>query len=886
MSWLDGLRHRLRVFGTREQYAREQDEELLAHLELAALQHAHAAPLDARAAARRRLGNLTMIKEELRRVSGFSLMDRLRQDVTLALRGIRRAPGFTAVVVLTIALGVGANGAMFSFLDRIFVRAPSGVAAPSDIRRLYVQAHDWRDKSKLMTYGTFEYKHYESIVAASPASAVAAYETEAVMLGTGDAATAGNAAWVSPNYFSLLGVPLVRGRYFGPDEARVDVPTPVAIISHALWTTKFGGDSAIVGKDIYITKIRYTIIGVAAPAFTGTDLTAVDAFLPLNMEQSGGQMGEPWYRSFNAGFTLLVRIPPGERVEPFLARTTIAYDHTAKIPGFSFDTTAAIIAGPIVEARGPGATQREVAIGLRVAGVALALLLIACANVATLLLVRATRQRREVALRLALGASRGRIYAQSLTESTVLALMGGAAAIGVSWWGGTALRKLLLPTIRWPGGVLDTRVVLATLAMTLLLAALSGIAPVMLARRRTVVDAMKGGARDGAYQRSALRTGLLVVQTALSVVLLIGSGLFVRSLGNVRAIHVGYDVDSVMYAMVGGRDAMDRPLEISAAMAQIGARVASDRAVVGTAFANHAPMSGWTHFQIALPDRDSIPRISGDNPGPATNYVSPSYFATVGMRIVAGRGFTANDSGHVFVVNETMAKTFWPGESALGKCVMLGGKKFGCSYVIGVVSNAHRRRMIEDASMNFYLPARTGTTLVLRVDPRRWTGVAVRVRQELKTLLPSAESFTVQRMTEALDRELRPWRLGASIFVTFGLLALLVAAIGVYSVIAYAVSQRTHEMGVRVALGAQLMDVLRLVVGEGFRVVAIGALLGVGAAFALGKLVASLLYGVTPRDPVVMVGAAVTLVVVGVVASLLPAWRAARVDPVTALRAE
>jgi hypothetical protein len=297
-------------------------------------------------------------------------------------------------------------------------------------------------------------------------------------------------------------------------------------------------------------------------------------------------------------------------------------------------------------------------------------------------------------------------------------------------------------------------------------------------------------------------------------------------------------------------------------------------------------MGGWTGIGFGLPGVDSIPKLTGENPYPMLNWVAPNFFATVGTRIVAGRTFVPGDSGHAVVLNETMAKTLWPGQDPIGKCVFPFGGKGDCSYVVGVVANAHRFHILEDPSMNYYVPASDGTTLILRVDPARRSAIAARARSEMQALMPSFETIAVGRLSDRLDRELRPWRLGASLFVVFGLLAVLVAAIGVYSVIAYAMSQRTREMGVRVALGAQLKDVVRLVVGEGIRIVAAGAAIGVVVALALGKLVESLLYGVKSSDPLVLGAAALVLILVGAAAALVPAWRAARTDPVTALRSD
>ncbi len=840
---------------------------------------------DARRQAELEMGRPTQIAEEVRDTWRWAWLEHLTRDLQHATRTLARSPGFAVMIIVTIALGVGANGAMFSFLDRLFVRAPDGVTAPAELHRFWVQDHDRHNPGKYMVYTSFRYPQYEVIAAANPETSIAAYDTDQLRLGIGDDATNVNVAWVSPNYFATLGVGIVLGRHFGPEEARVETPTPVAIISHDLWKRQFGSDSGVIGRAIHLSKTKFTIVGVAAPSFTGVNVNAMDVFAPINNDPAGGQLGQPWYKSFNASLGLIARVPSGTSIDPVLVRSTTAYRHMSPIPGFGFDTAATILAGPIVEARGPGDPQREVAIGLRVAGVALVLLLVACANVATLLLVRATQQKREIALRLALGATRGRIYAQAFTESALLATAGGVVAIGLSWWGGTALRKLLLPNIRFATGALDLRVVGVTIAIAVIVGLVNGIAPVMLARRRSVIEAMKGSQRDGMYQRSVLRSSLLVVQTALSVVLIVGSGLFVRSLGNVRAIRVGYDVDSVVFALPGySNDERFSFTEVGQAIVRIEERMATEPGVIATARANSGPMFGWTSFRIALPGQDSLPRLSGDNPYPQSNNISESFVATVGMRIVSGRNLRKGDS-HAVLVNETMAQTFWPGQNPLGKCILLD-KAGACTEVVGVVNNAHRFTMIETPSMNFYLPTDGGQSVVLRIDPARWPAIAARLRQEFKAALPGLETVTLRRMTDNIDRELRPWRLGASLFVAFGLLALVTAAIGVYSVIAYAVSQRTHEMGIRMALGARLSDVLRLVLGEGVKVVAIGAVLGVGIALALGKLVASLLYGVTPKDPVVLATAALTLILVGILAALTPAIRASRVDPVNALRTD
>lgn len=879
----------MRVFALGDRYAREQVDELRTHLELEAMQRAHAGEADVDAAARRRFGNLTVIAEELRRAAGFGFIDRARQDLGYAVRGLRRSPAFTLTVVVTLALGLGANAAIFSFLDRLFARAPDGVTSPSSIRRLAVLLHDQFNVGKLTVFPFFNYPGYEVMRDATRGlGELAAFaEPDDITIGRDDAAVHAKASWVSPNYFSLLGARIQRGRSFSPDESRIEVRAPVAILSHSLWTRAYGGDSNIVGKPIEIDRERYTVIGVAAPAFAGISVDAADVFLPLSTFPAGPERNVPWYRGGGNYLKVIARVPSSVDERALLASETFAYNHQRESAGYGTDTASAILAGPIVGARGPGEREPEVSLGTRLAGVALAVLIIACANVANLLLVRATQRRREIGVRLALGVSRARLGAQLLTESLLLALIAGAAGVGVAWWGGTTLRHALLPRVNWAGPVLDIRLLAFMVGMTLVAGVAAGMAPVMLARKYNVVDALKGGARDGTYKKSRLRSVLLVTQTALCIVLVVGAGLFVRSLGNVNAIRLGYAADSLVYVEGDYQEAISNKTGLSDKLRELGRRMTSEPGVTGVAYSAYPPMRGWTGFRISLPDRDSIPLMSnGPDRWPMMNNVSSNFFATVGTPIVAGRSFSSDDI-FAIVVNENMARTFWPGESAIGKCIIFGKSGGPCDHVVvGVSGDAHRHSLIEEPNMQFFMPARLPATLILRVDPKQSVSVAARAQAEIRQLLPDPEKVTVTRMRDRFGRELRPREVGASLFAIFGVLALVVAAIGVYSVIAYSVSQRAREMGVRVALGAQTRNVVTLIVGESFRTLAIGIALGVGIALALGKLVASLLFGVTPHDPLIIAGAALTFVMVGAVASFIPAWRGASADPVIALRTD
>jgi predicted permease len=747
--------------------------------------------------------------------------------------------------------------------------------------------NDTRSPTGITTFPFFTYQAYTTIRDAVPNNAVVAYTQPAntTLTRGDDDAIPLTTSYVAPNYFQTLGVHLARGRFFAADEERVEAPALVANISHAFWGRAFAFDSAVVGREAQLGSRRFTIIGVTEPGFSGLDVDAADAFITLSAFNSAAQRGVPWYQGSGNFFHAFGRIPGDDRVT--LAKATLAYNRRPQLPMEVRDTMRTILDGPLSLARGPQQQGQEVAISTRVAGVALVVLLIACANMANLMLVRATRRRREVAVRLAIGVSRGRLFGQLLTESLCLAALGGLASLGVAFWGGQFLRKMLLPSVHWAGGVIDIRVIALTGSAALLVGIAGGVAPALQAHRQNVVDGLKTGAREGVYQKSHLRSALLLVQAALSIVLIAGAGLFVRSLGNVRAIDLGYAVDSLAFVSAGTARNAQEQQQYHAIIMQLGERMSREPGVIALASSSAEPMRSWGGVAMKLPGRDSLPRISGPEQFAQYLAVSPQFFSTVGMRIVAGREFAENEPANAVIVNEKMAQVYWPGQNAIGQCIIfMASETDPCTYVVGVTENAHKWRIVEEPNMQYFRPTTEGSVLVLRIDPARWPTIAARALTELKSLVPRVPSNAVVRMSDRFENELRPWRTGASLFTAFGILALVVAAIGIYSVIAYGVSHRIHEMGVRIALGARARDVISLVIGDGMRVVVLGVLIGLGITLALGHFVASLLYGVTARDPGVMIAAAVTLFIVGIVAALLPAWRASRVDPVTALRAD
>jgi predicted permease len=522
-----------------------------------------------------------------------------------------------------------------------------------------------------------------------------------------------------------------------------------------------------------------------------------------------------------------------------------------------------------------------------VSGVALIVLLIACANVANLLLARALRRRREIAVRLALGVSRARLLSQLFTESVLLALLGGFAGVVVADWGGAVLRAQFLAKASEVSVMSDTRTLLFGGVAALCAGLLTGLAPA-LTQHADVAGELKAGAREGTFQRSRVRIALLVLQGALSVVLLVGAGLFVRSLRHVRVIPLGYDVDPVLLV-----DLNLRGMQLDSAR-----NVALRRELLETAQAipgvEHASrqltVPFWFTWDLDLhvAGIDSVGRLGEFY----LNAVTPEYFATAGTRILRGRGIEAQDGEHApraMVVSQAMAKALWPGRDPIGQCVKVGADTAPCSYVVGIAENIRSQQLGDDPGLFYYLstaqwhPEQGGLFIRTRGDAAR---SAETIRRALQRVMPGAAYVTVTPLREILGEQTRSWQLGATMFLAFGALALALAAIGLYSVMAYTVSQRTQEMGVRATLGAQQRDLVRLVLNEGLRVGVVGIVIGVVIALAAGQWVGPLLFQESPHDPLVFGFVAVVLLGTTVLASFVPSRRAARVDPMVALRYE
>jgi predicted permease len=889
MSWLDGLMHRLGTLFHPGAHARDLEDEMRFHAELDASNERDPAGTS------RRFGNRTYYREEVRRLTWLGVLDVVRQDLGYAWRTVRRSPGFTTVVVLTLALGIGATASVFSVLDRLYLRPPRGVSDPSTLRRTWVEHFRMSNgvpfKSQAISYVT-----YDAIVRATGTrNESALYRADfAMRLGKRPSDPRVAVVYATSSYFDVLGVRPELGRFYGTDEDRLGGGAPVAVVSHAFWTSRLGGDSAALGRTIAIGRNAYTVIGVADRRFSGLDLRAADVWIPLaSMPDPGWERAPWWTLSAMTWFTIVRRPTPSISDAEYQRRATAALREMNRAMGPTGDTLITVWSGPIIEARGPATPGHEMIVSTRLGGVAVIVLLIAAANVINLLLARATSRRREIAVRLALGVSRGRLVRMLTTETLLLAAMAGAAGLIATWWGASLLRALILPEIPWTDPALDGRVVVFAVGVTLAAGLVAGIVPAIQASNPRLTSALKAGAREGVRHRSRLRNALVITQTALSIMLLVGAALFVRSLGNVRSLDLGYDANQLVFGRVEFAEG-EAPASavLSAEMRDVAAHIRGRHGVESVARASWEPMQG-IGFLDFFTGADST--ASFGRRAPTSSSVSPSFFSTVGLRMLRGRTFLGEDSElspAEVVVNEAMAHLVWPGRDPIGQCMRFRKRDNPCFTVVGVVETSRLTSVIEnEPAAQFYVPlgsaatTSNGASIVVRAGAAEVAAASAELAGALRRAFPAAQA-TVTSMTANLEPEYRPWRLGASLFTALGLLAMLVAVVGIYGTIAYGVTQRTHEFGVRVALGAQVGDVVRQVLGEGLRTVAVGVALGIVLALAAGRVIAAMLYGVAARDPGVLITVSVSLLAVAALAALVPAWRAARADPLSALRAD
>jgi predicted permease len=804
-------------------------------------------------------------------------------DIRYAIRALLRSPGFTAVAALTFALGIGANTAIFSVVSAVLLRPLAGVSAPERI--VYLFTSDYSGPA----YGASSYPDVEEIAGATDVfSAVAAYRPSTLTIEIGDEAARVQAELVDGTYFDALGVRPLVGRLFQRSDGVAD-GAPLVVLSEDLWRTRFGADAAIVGAAVRIDEMPVTIVGVADVDFGGAERgTAAQVWLPLRA--AGVTPAGSLAPRDSRGLGVVARLADGVSIERAQERMRgLAATLHASHPDAWTDLSGAgrrLKVLPESQTRVPpaerGAIQGFAALLLVVVGL---VLLLCCANVANLLLARATGRRREIAIRIAIGAGRTRLVRQLLAESIVLAVIGGVLGVLMAAWATDLLPRLVPPDLSFTFTP-DATVLGYALLVALACGVLFGLAPALQALRPDIVRALRGEASAHAARRWSMRDALVVVQVAISIVLLVGAGLFLRSLQEASRIDPGFDPGNVLlmsYTLPG----RDMPDERRIAFEQaLRARVAALPGVQAVTYAQRVP--------IAQPAGRRSVEVEGYAPAPGEemefpfNVVGGGYFEALRVPLVRGRGFTEADRAGappVIVVNETFARRFWPDQDPIGRRVVVGED---AREVVGVTRDGKYWSLGEQARPYYYLPRlqdRATPTLHVRVagEPMALAGA---VRLAARAIEPNVAILGVRTMDDAIASSMLPQRAAGTLLTIFGALALSLACAGLYGVMAYVVGRRMSEFGLRIALGARETDVLRLVLGRALGLTAAGAALGIALAGISARLAGSMLFGVSPADPPAFLATLAILAAVALVASWLPAWRATRSDPMRSLRTE
>jgi predicted permease len=901
VSFIDAVRHRMRVLLRPREFERDLAEEVEHHLELDSMQFKED---DALHRARRRFGNVTAVKESTRAAAGLERLDIVRQDVRFALRTFRRAPGFTAVTVGVLAIGIGANTALFSAVDAILLR-PLPFARPEQIMKVSLTsparanrpASDDRKWSypKFVTFRDAQTIFRDvTLYAETEASVSSSEQTERVPGET-----------IGARYLPLLGVRPAIGRNFGADEDSHPDGPRVMLVSDALWKRLYGGDSSVLGSTLVLnagfsprSAVTYTIVGILPAGFRGLSGRA-EFWVPVMAWASAG-LSNPRAEAFQ----VIGRLNDGRTA----AQAKSGVRMLGALVGRAFPQPGGSeaqwggIARELNGTRADPLVRRSLLILLGAAGV---VLLIACANVANLFLVRAASRKREIAARLALGASRGRVVRQLLTESVMLAVLGGTVGLAIAWWG-TRVLDTLDPTKafgpRQLGGLgvvsfqaiaLDPPAFAFAAALTIVTGIAFGLVPALHATRSSLSSALNEGAASQAGGRTSGLNGryvLAVVEITAAIMLLVGAGLMLQSLAKRLGINRGYIEDHVLTLRftTGNRSARD---SVAGLYAQLLERIAALPGVQAAGLANCAPLAGNCSTTMFTQRDGPAERRVGEQ-DVEVHWVTAGWFAAMRAPLKRGRVFARTDlpdRQKVVMVNEAAAQRFWPGQDPIGRAVSIGQgfSDTDTAYVIGVVGDVRYERIESPPTPAVYLSytqsAIRGVMLFVRTagDP---LVLVPAVRRALHDISPESPVFDLRTMQSRVAEAMAPARFNTILLVLFGAVALILAAVGTYGVVSFGVAQRTREIGIRVALGATRAEIIRTVIGQGLGLAIAGTVFGSAAAFATTGVLRSLLYEVGPTDPATFLGIALLLTGVVVIASWLPARRAARVDPTIALR--
>jgi putative ABC transport system permease protein len=876
---LAGVVRRLALILRRPDLDRELADELRFHLEMgeAAARAQGASDEEARRAARLRLGNPLRLREESREVLGFPRLEALARDVSLGARRLRRSAGFTAAATLTLALGIGANAALFALVDAVLLRP---LPYPEPHRLLSLQETGGGARLSVAPANLADYR-----VPAFESLAAWHFVERDLSEGGRPETLSGHA--VTADFFAVLGKGPVLGRAFLPEEDR-EGGARVVILSDGLWRSRFGADAAIVGRTIRLDRQPHEVVGVLPADFVAPG--ALFSGRPVDVLVPAAFPAELLANRGDHETNVVARLRPGRRVEEPAAEIRAVSKRLAReFP----DTNGGLRAE--VQPLGDDVTSAVRGSMLLLFGAVAAVLGIACLNVANLQVVRALGRRRELAVCVALGAARGRLATGLLVESLLLAALGGASGVGLACWLLAGLKAIAPATTpRLADAALDVRVLAFALLVTVATGLFFGLVPALQASRARPAESLQTGERQHS-SRSVLRWrgALLTVEVALALVLLVGATLVVRSVARLNAVDLGFETERVVAARVK-LPAAQYP-DASPRLAffeELERRLAARPGVEAVAFANNLPLRGGWGTGIEVEGRP--PTRPGDVDSVDAQAVSRGYFRTLGIPLLRGRGFEESDregAPYVGLVNQEFERAFCGGGSALGKRFRRGDWAPWVT-VVGVVVSLRRDGRAAERTPQIYLAAaQTGIYPVNLADLAvRGTGgvagLSALVRAEVTGLDPEQPISRVMALDEALARDLAPRRFGLALLAGFALTALLLTIVGIYGVAAYSVSQRVPELGVRLALGADRGRLLRLVVGAVLGQVVAGILIGLGLSLLATRALKGLLFGIAPTDPATFAFVAVALALAGLAAALGPGLRAARVDPVAALRWE
>lgn len=814
-------------------------------------------------------------------------MGKLLQDLKYGFKLLLKSPAVTAVVVLSLGLGIGVNATIFSLVNAVLLRPLPRVEQPDRLVELYTSYTGG------MKYGSVSYPDYVDMRDRNQVfSGLLAQRLMLMNLNNGGQNDLVPGALVSGNYFSVLGVKTSLGRAFLPEEDQTPGTHPVAVISYRLWQRRFNSDPRIVGKTIPLNARNFTVVGVAPEGFIGANVgLAPDVWVPLMMQGDVYPGTDHLKERGMRWLDIIGRLKPGISVEQAKADVgQLAAQLTQENPASNKGTGLSLVRS------GQGATgiQNTLSPVLTLLMVVVMLvLLIACFNVANLLMARASARRKEIGIRLAMGATRGRLIRQLLTESMLLSLLGGVLGLLLAYWT-TNLLLAFKPPTSFPI-LLDLRADGRLLAFTVLISLLTGLvfglAPALQTSSPTLLPALKDESSLQGYRKSRLRNLLVVAQVAISFILLIGAGLFIRSLQQAQLSNVGFKSQNLLIASMDvslARYDQSKGLNFYQRLIQ---RVESLPGVRSATLAKSVPLQVGNNQQMSVVI-EGYETSQNVNLPIDYNVVAPNYFQTMGIALSKGREFTERDKTDapgVVVVNQTMAQRFWPGQNPLGKRLSIAGRKGPYLEVVGVANDSKYYNVQEEPRAFMYLPFlqvyKPGMTLHINAagDP---TSVLANVRHEIQALDEDVPVYNVMTMTEHLDASLVTLRVAAVLLGLFGLLALVLAGVGLYGVISYSVSQRKREIGIRMALGARRSNVLKMVIKQGMLLTLVGLVIGLGAAFALARMLSSLLYGINANDLMTFASVSLLLVGVALVASFIPARKATKVDPMLALRYE